>query len=131
MRKCYVITGDQVQCGHCNFLQRWDKETGCIDEPTHAKGCCGLSPVDEPENLDTDKLAKESRALFKKWVDTLTDDDVDKILGIERPEAKVKTLATKFQEYFESRPIHPLSKDMDFKALAEVAELHFSKQNEG
>lgn len=34
--------------------------------------------------LDTEKLAKESRQLFMKWVGTLTDANIDKILGIEK-----------------------------------------------
>lgn len=32
---------------------------------------------------DTEKLAKESRALFMKWISTITDSDIDKILGID------------------------------------------------
>ena len=38
----YVITADQVQCGHCGFLQHFDKKTGRVEFPGHAPSCCGI-----------------------------------------------------------------------------------------
>lgn len=49
--------------------------------------------------MDKAKVAIEARELFRKWVSTLSDEDVDRILGVppkSRRQGKVEELSRKF-----------------------------------
>ena len=54
-----------------------------------------------------DKLAEESRKLFMVWVKSLTDADIDKILGIQESEVKECNHDWKYA-YYEPDKINPL-----------------------
>ena len=52
MNKNYVISNDQVICGHCRALQPWSPSEGKIDGiGLHSKDCCGTKRPEEPKDL--------------------------------------------------------------------------------
>ena len=77
--------------------------------------------------MNNEKLAKESRALFMKWVETLTDDDIDKLLGVP----KEKSLEEKFFEWDNTYQRESQMRGMAMTSatylsqLAQIAKEHF------
>ena len=75
----------------------------------------------------TEKIETETRELFKKWVRTLTDDDVDRILEIK----KEKSLEEKLHYYLSDSSNHMLLKGQVAKELALIATKHFANKQNG
>ena len=79
------------------------KDVPIEDSQVKPCGCYGEDGFRCPRHMGEEKimdesvLARESRALFMKWVKTLNDDDIDKILGIE-PKTKEIGLREKLAE---------------------------------